>query len=236
MKHPVVIAVCCLAAAAPAFADILDFEDLPFMVGMPNGWNSPTRDEFGGVYHGLNFTAVNAAPQPAGYENTWFYYQLNTAAQDPPYNPGLSGAWWGISSGEFALGSGQDTNNTSDPPGYWQIARADGGLFRFDGAMFTAHEPYANGIRFEGYVGGAQLLNEVHVIQHNGPTFAAPNQELFIDRLVLRGVGPWNNYQFDRGFVMDDFQFTAAPGVPAPAVGTLLALSGLGIRVRRRRD
>ena len=211
-------------------ADVLDFEDFPMPPGYPNGSDVPAGPLFSGGYQGFVFSALHdAGMKSSAYDNTWAYYQLNSAAQNNPYNPNWSGLWWGISSGEFALTSLGDWDNPQwDPPSYWEVARADGGLFSFDGAMFTTLMSYANGISVKGYIGDAQVLSEIHTIGHSAPTLVTPTQQTLVDRIRLRGVSSVGG---NKGFIMDDFQYTL---VPTPGACVLLLLSGVVMRARRR--
>ena len=77
-------------------ADVLDFEDFPMPPGYPNGSDVPAGPLFSGGYQGFVFSALHdAGMKSSAYDNTWAYYQLNSAAQNNPYNPNWSGLWWG---------------------------------------------------------------------------------------------------------------------------------------------
>ncbi len=213
-----------LQLGTTATADILDFEDLPVP---PNGEQPglilalmPTN------FHGFRFTASNDVYPDTYFDNTWVYWQLEAELQNPPCTIVSDGNRYGYTSGITAIGSYQD-GGSGEWSNHWTMSRADGGLWSFDGAWFTA-TLNAPEIIIRGFLGNTQVFNFTETIEKCTPTFHAPQSQVLIDRLVIRG-GPLI-HGGDKAFLMDDFQFTL---VPAPSAGFLLLAAAL---TRRRRE
>jgi len=215
-------------SAANAHAELLDFEDLrPIELPTFGAAREALTPNY--AYHGFNLSAVHNVHDPVwGVDNAWYYTRVLEAVQDPPYQPGLAGAFWGTQSGEYALSTAPDVQTNQSA---FSFSRLDGGLFTFDGAWFTRiYSPLNQSLQLAmiGYVGDTVVYQDVQPIFFSARTFQAPPPGVAIDRLDFHTGYPGPNST--GGFYMDDFHYTL---VPAPSV--LAVLGGLGLFRRRAR-
>ena len=159
---------------------------------------------------------------PNGVNNAWYYTRVLEAAQDPPYQPGMTGISWCTQSGEYALRTGPNVNSGQSR---FSFSRSDGGLFSFDGAWFTRIYSQPNqglNVAMQGFVGNTVAYTYLQPIFLTTRTFVAPPPGIAVDRVVFNTGYPAPNSQ--GGFYMDDFQFTLVPAPSAIAVVGALGL------------
>lgn len=215
------IGVAAFVKCGNACADLLTFEDLPSLLEQdPDGGGGYLDPD----YHGFRFNAANSTPYP-GNPESWAYFNFPTSVQNPEYHWYLGGWLWGMESGEFCLGATPYTSGWSS----FTVDRADDGLWSFDGAWFASIESVPHDLYMRGYRGSELVYLQTTEILHGARIFIAPPSDVLVDRVVFKAESIPGG--MERGFTLDDFNFTL---VPTPGACVLLLLSGVVMRARRR--
>lgn len=218
----IVASIAIEAGSGVASGDVLNFEDLPPLNHPPG--TIGTR-AFVPEYHGFIFTSNYTPYGLPDFNHRWALWHCAEEVQidnceDNFYELGSLSAY---TSGEHALGNIYHYGNA----GIWSITRADGGLWTFDGAWFTAYTTFPDLI-IRGYVGNTEVLGMgAFPLAWCRPRFWAPTDTIAIDRLEVYGAP--NGYVY-KSFLMDDFHYTL---VPSPSALALLCLVGASPRRRR---
>jgi hypothetical protein len=209
-----------LAITTSASAAIVTFDNLPATNKSSTGTGQQLTDPVDG------FTFITSTPS-AGFQNNWFYYNSQNA-----YFVNSSSAYAIGVNGTTAMFSGWYGNNNNST---YNISRTDGGLWKFDQAVFTSAFAMGN-IRLMGYRNGVQVLDITQGISNTQQTMVSnssyPGPDDRIDTLKITNTVVNNSH--GRHFIMDDMHYTLS--VPAPSVLAMIGLAICGLGNRRRKD
>ena len=210
-----------LAITTSASAGIVTFDNLPSTNNSTQSYGERLRVPLDG------FTFTSSAMNFGSYYN-WFYYNSQNsylANSSPAYAIGVNGT--------NAIFSGYYHYN---PDSTYNISRTDGGLWKFDQAVFTSFWAMGN-IRLMGYRNGVQVLDITQGISNTQQTVVSnssyPGPDDRIDTLKITNT--LVNNSVHRQFIMDDMHYTLFP-VPAPSVLAMIGLAICGLGNRRRKD
>lgn len=206
---------CYLMASTMAWAGVVTFEG----IDPP----APTNAMSAQLTFAVNgFTFTNSRPTPAGTQS-WFYYTPNEWNNFDGYRIGVRGT-------TAVYGGWYDAASAPSDITY-DISRADGGFWEFNGAWITAVAGTGS-IRMVGVLGGYDIYDFSKSISNTESRFIKktdyPGQSVWIN--TLRITCDISSGSGVRNFVMDDLLYT----LPAPGASAFLVLGMLGIRGRRR--
>jgi hypothetical protein len=207
-------------SASSASAGIVTFDNLPATYGSTQYQGQRLNVPLDG------FTFTSSKMSFDSYYN-WFYYNSQNsylANRSPAYAIGVNGT--------TAMASGYYHYN---PDQTYNISRTDGGLWKFDQAVFTSLWAMGN-IRLMGYRNGVQVLDITQGISNTQQTMVSnssyPGPDDRIDTLKITNTVV--NNSIHRHFIMDDMHYTLS--VPAPSVLAMIGLAICGLGNRRRKD
>jgi hypothetical protein len=211
-----------LAITTSASAAIVTFDNLPATNKSSTGGGQLLTNPVDG------FTFTSSAMNFGSYSN-WAYYNSQNSYMNnssPAYAIGVNGS--------TAMFSGYYHYN---PNSTYNISRTDGGLWKFDQAVFTSVLVVGN-IRLMGYRNGVQVLDITQGISNTQQTMVSnssyPGPDDQIDTLKITNTPVTGNGYYDRHFIMDDMHYTLS--VPAPSVLAMIGLAICGLGNRRRKD
>jgi len=210
-----------LAITTSASADIVTFDNLPSTYNSTQYYGERLNVPLDG------FTFTSSAMNFGSYYN-WFYYNSqNSYISSPAYAIGVNGT--------NAIFSGYYQYN---PNSTYNISRTDGGLWKFNQAVFTS-VLFMGNIRLMGYRNGVQVLDIAQGISNTQQTVVSnssyPGPDDRIDTLKITNTLGAGNNSSNRHFIMDDMHYTLFP-VPAPSVLAMIGLAICGLGNRRRKD
>ena len=207
------------AITTSASAGIVTFDNLPSTYGSSTG----NGQQLTNPIDGFTFTSSTLI---FGSQNNWYYYN----AKNPYFTNNSSPAYPIGVRGTTAMYSGWYSNNNNST---YDISRTDGGLWKFNQAVFTS--AWAMGeIRLVGYRNGVQVLDITQGISNTQQTMVGtgsyPGPINWIDTLRITNTPVINT--IPRHFIMDDMYYT----LPAPSVLAMIGLAVCGTSNRRRKD
>lgn len=213
------IGLAAILSSVTASAGVVTFENLPTTANS----NQVGGQELVVPVDGFSFTSPTTPPDFGTYR--WIYLKLpNPELQSPPYEA------YGVGvRGTTALCSAHYYSYTTRT---YNIARSDGGLWRFNSAYFTAAWEISV-IRLVGMRNGVTVFDFTQAISNTQQTLVSlpsmPEAATWIDTLKISnspsspGIG--------RHFIMDDMSYE----IPAPGALSCMAGCLTGLRNRRRR-
>ena len=208
------------AIATSASAGIVTFDNLPSTYGSSTG----SGQQLTNSVDGFTFTSTTIVGVS---QNSWYYYNAN----NPYFDVHRSHAYAIGVRGTTAMYSGYYDDWSSTPNVTYNISRTDGGLWKFNQAVFTSVWAMGN-IHLMGYRNGVQVLDIMQDISNTQQTMVSnssyPGPDDRIDTLKITNTVAITPR---RHFIMDDMYYT----LPAPSVLAIIGLAVCGISNRRRK-